>query len=814
MFNVALNQEILRQPQRKQPVHKALQPEVVTFKSLPSKDFISFTGTKSPLDKLEHLAKKAAHSSGDKLDISGNYVDLSPAQAKAAELYEAIQAIKAIAKVKGNDFAKPVSPIESEKDSSWVKQSTFYNLSPRAMGGLVNSIKMLPTIRPDSIYLSPIFDNSNGALYAQSSFDLDPDIYKKDLEALNKGIPENQQMTADELMKAFVDAAHLLDKKVGMDLIPHMSDWADELIEKPHLFRWVKLNDNKSGVAIGSGIDLTDKNDKNLKYNNNLTVQDEMKTAIMKALEQSGDARLKKLGQEMKDNPASDIYRVIKEDYPEKKDDIKNAVLAEVKQQKGYANIPVAPWNGNELPVFQEWVKNGNYPRFSSGGKEPYGNLTPFKFYHNEKTMAGEVDPSRPNKEAIEYFTEIFPKSREKYGFDFIRADMAKHGFDEFNNAGNGASAIKLGYATADIWKQVIDRARDESKPGGSKSVAALAEAFEEDMVKFANIGFDLTLGSDQYWDPDPSSIKDRVEGSFNWVKQLAARFKEGKIKKAISKLFSLDTHDCAVGSNRHRIDRSGNDGVQLAMTLGLFTTAGDGKRPFYMMNGNEDGSKFQTKDGRDLTVTKGEMPLVNNTTFNKTYHKLFNAYDSVKDVLNSKQAELKYHFLPNNLMGIEVDSPEGELLTLINQNPHQGLSSEFNVPSSLGSGDGAKVVMDDQNVDIKAGETKKFARTVGKKMFVSLPPGGAHVFKVIEPKEEEKWIEVSAQEVVRYMPDSKEGKLLSALMKKDHSFKKSSATDGDPNMASAILEAGKEKYLVTLPVNDPHHWNIKVEKQ
>jgi hypothetical protein len=786
---------------------QAVKADFISFGKKANADHVNISSGLSSLDKLDLLAQKVARNSGVELDTKGGYVNLTPQQTKAIELVSAINAIKEIAAGKGKNITGPVtSPIENEKDSTWIKNSTIYNLSPRAMGGLVNSIKLLPTIRPNAIYLSPIFENNNGALYAQSGFDLDPDIYNKDLKLLNAGVPKDQQITPDELMKAFVDAAHLLDKTVGMDLIPHMGDWADTLIEKPELFRWVKVNDAKSGIQIGTGVNLTDKNDPDLKLNGGRTIQDEMKTELLKAMKNSGNENLKTLAEKMKDQSASEIFLAIKNKFPAAKDDMKNAVLHEVKQVKGLVNVPVAPWNGNQLPVFEQWIQNdgGGYPKFSSGGKEPYGNLTPFKFYHNHHDMTGKVDKSRPNEAAIKFFTEVFPKTREKYGLDFIRADMAKHGFDEFNNAGQGANAAELGYATADIWKQVIDRARDESQPGGCKAVAAIAEAFEEDMTKFANVGFDLTLGADQYWDPDPGSIKGRIEGTFNWIKTLANKFKAGEINKPISKMISADTHDCAVGSNRHRIDRTGTKGMELFMNLGLFTSAGEGKRPFYMMNGNEDGSKFQTNDGRDLTVTKGEMPLKNDTGFNKQYHRLFNAYDAVKNVLNHKNAQLSYNDSEGNVLGVTVKSPVGDVFSLVNKSQSDNSNASITVPGDLKSGDKGMVILDDKIADVKAGETKKFARVIGKKMFVNIPPAGAHVFKVVQPQSEPEWIEVSAKEVIKYIPDSNVGRVLKEAMKGDYEILPSENSKKNGAIASAELHTNGKKYLLTAPLNNP----------
>ncbi|MEW5820681.1 MAG: hypothetical protein AB1782_10860 [Cyanobacteriota bacterium] len=826
--------------------NKASQPQITKlnasrFKSVQQSDLLTFTGNNSSLDKLESIARKLSVSGGDKLNISGNYVQLTPHEAMSVELLAAIKAIKEIAKAKGKNVNGPVaSPIENEKDSSWIKSSTFYNLSPRAIGGLVNSIKLLPTIRPESIYLAPIFENCNGALYAQSSFDLDPDIYKKDLEILNARLPKNQQITADELMQAFVDAAHLLDKKVGMDLIPHVGDWSDFLLERPELFRWVKLNDKKDGVAIGMGINLTNPNDKYIEFNQGRTVQDEIKDAVLKALQNSGNSNLQSFAEKVKDKSGPEIFTELKNNYPDQKNNIKNSVLAEIKQQKGYVNVPVTPWNGTHLPEFAEWMKDGNYPRFQSNNKEPYGNLTPFKFFNNKDTINAEIDEKSPNENAIKFFVEIFPMTREKYGLDFIRADMAKHAVDKNNGDKTDGSAFRAGYATKEIWQRLIERARDDSQPGGHKAVGALAEAFSEDMVPFAKMGFDLTLGNDQYWVPKPNqrrgsndhwnvedvhkqnwleNIQDRIQDGVARIKKLTEMAKKGEIPRSISQMFSLDTHDCAVGENKHRAGREdGNNGVALAMTLGLFGSSGPGRRPFYMMNGNEDGSVYASKKGHDLTCSNAAMPLKNDKDMNKRYHALFNAYDAVKDIVNNPEASIpKWHDSTQGSSVFSVKSPAGDMLTVINENSNTSFFTTFTVPGEFSTNNKGLIILDDKNILTKTNDgnevskPKRFARVAGKRMVANLPPAGAHVFKVIQPKDDVEWMKIAVDELLSGdQKNSDKAKTIADAMKGKHSF--NVAEQSNNSEAAVILETKDNKYLLKLPLDNPWGGNISIE--
>ena len=56
-------------------------------------------------------------------------------------------------------------------------------------------------------------------------------------------------------MKFFIDCCHLLNIAVGFDFVPHTSYDSALRLQRPDLFRWVKLDENKKELYSAMSID-------------------------------------------------------------------------------------------------------------------------------------------------------------------------------------------------------------------------------------------------------------------------------------------------------------------------------------------------------------------------------------------------------------------------------------------------------------------------------------------------------------------------------------------------------------------------------
>lgn len=143
--------------------------------------------------------------------------------------------------------------------SGTLDDSNIYNMTE--MGSFVKMLSYLPTLKKmgvDVVYMLPISKFSLkdkkgdlGSPYGVSNFnELDPNLK----DPLTK-----ENMTLDEEFKAFVEACHILDMRVMIDIIPRTNAVENELIkDNPDWFYWIKANeyDNYQAPMI-EGIENT-----------------------------------------------------------------------------------------------------------------------------------------------------------------------------------------------------------------------------------------------------------------------------------------------------------------------------------------------------------------------------------------------------------------------------------------------------------------------------------------------------------------------------------------------------------------------------
>jgi len=143
--------------------------------------------------------------------------------------------------------------------SGKLESSNIYNL--QETGSFVKMLSLLPLLKKmgiNTLYLLPISKYSLkdkkgdlGSPYGVSNFnELDPNLK----DSLTKDL-----MTLDEEFKAFVEACHILDMRVMIDIIPRTNAVSNDLIKDfPNWFYWIKASEyNNYRVPRIKGIDNT-----------------------------------------------------------------------------------------------------------------------------------------------------------------------------------------------------------------------------------------------------------------------------------------------------------------------------------------------------------------------------------------------------------------------------------------------------------------------------------------------------------------------------------------------------------------------------
>ncbi len=167
------------------------------------------------------------------------------------------------------DYNQSLSQIKQHKNKvNWHKKSIFYSLMARTsttwdsdrdnklsennlydlneLGSFVKSLSLLPYLKSigvDTLYFLPLSKYSTyrskgdlGSSYAVLSFtELDPNL---------KDSLTGDKTTLEEEFKAFVEALHLLDMRIMIDIIPRTNALDSDLIlEHPEWFYWINSSD-------------------------------------------------------------------------------------------------------------------------------------------------------------------------------------------------------------------------------------------------------------------------------------------------------------------------------------------------------------------------------------------------------------------------------------------------------------------------------------------------------------------------------------------------------------------------------------------
>ncbi|QVK18115.1 alpha-amylase [Mycoplasmatota bacterium] len=177
---------------------------------------------------------------------------------------------------KNIDYSQPIHqifPIEHSKDYSylggdWIKKSVVYSMMIRAStswdhdrsgqldhsnlyqlketGTFIKTLVLLPLLKKmgvDVVYMLPISKFSLkdkkgelGSPYGVSNlFELDPNL---------KDPISGDNFTVDDEFQAFVEACHILDMKVMIDIIPRTNAVENDLIlDHPEWFYWIKCEE-------------------------------------------------------------------------------------------------------------------------------------------------------------------------------------------------------------------------------------------------------------------------------------------------------------------------------------------------------------------------------------------------------------------------------------------------------------------------------------------------------------------------------------------------------------------------------------------
>ncbi|MEJ2302152.1 MAG: hypothetical protein P8Y14_11555 [Anaerolineales bacterium] len=577
------------------------------------------------------------------------------------------------------------SPVRNFADSRWMASSDFCFINIRATGlgqdpgTLIHASKLLPSLRVSAIHLGPFTSYAFGTIYAVQS-----------VESISAKVIDNRLVesgfSADDQLRALVQAAHLLGKTVGYDLEPHTAQFSFPVVMNPEVFRWIKLADSKDEL------DGSLANEEMLAEGNQERIIAQVRQIVDRELESRG------IG-DLETRPVDDPALIKHKD-----ETFTRIVKALI--EAGYWPLPSQAWSGVGLPAFTGYDHRLNCPKFAylneegqDQGAYAYNVLTPYKFYSGIKPNRPPDDEPRPFEPGVTYFGKVFTRWRDNFGFDFVRHDSADHIFDSLWAQDSEAPASDR--PSPYVLEQAIKTSKSEEKP----YVGNFAERMGNEIEAYAGLGFDLMLGTDMLERVD----KAMIEKSFRLYDRLAEHNRQSSQRFSVA--FCVDTHDTG---NPHMWGESlvkvmGFERMRLRHFVSRFISAGYARRPKYEVMGSQDlsyGLYVSNISDKNLIWT-------GNKGYNRRYHLLEDVYDRYKGFI--AEAEIRKRVIEPNyawwviqhegqilvpLISLESDSDPGEALRHIEIDlqeirPDKGISNL--VVYDFETSEGKKIILTGQ---------------------------------------------------------------------------------------------------------------------
>lgn len=317
-------------------------------------------------------------------------------------------------------------------NGNWIKKSNVYSMMIRSSGSFdhdrtgalenenlnglkdtgtfIKTLAYLPTLKRmgiDVLYLLPIAKYSLkdkkgelGSPYGVSNFYALDNLLKD---------PMSPDTTVEEEFKAFVEAAHLLDMKVIIDIIPRTNSVnSDMILDHPDWFYWIGLEDlpgYKPPMAEGLKACLPPK----VEYFKDLFKSPEV------------EEHLHKFKKNPKDTDPKAWAKLVKHFDPSKQE-ILDAVREQFKLTvapafSDHINDPQPAWS--DVTYFRLYL---DHPVNSQPYLKELGEFEPYVLFDVAKSS---LNPGKkPNKELWDMLSGIIPFYQTTFGIDGARIDM------------------------------------------------------------------------------------------------------------------------------------------------------------------------------------------------------------------------------------------------------------------------------------------------------------------------------------------------------------------------------------------------------
>ena len=348
-------------------------------------------------------------------------------------------------------------------DAGWLRRANVVGINMRTVGGAWGVIPYsltLPAVQ-GAIHVLPFLEPGVvGSLYGPASWEVDQALFDPALARARPGLD-----TVARQLHAAISLLHAMGRVVGLDVIPHCDRFAEIVLAQPDHFEWVRRSDQeilRRGAAVAGQVERL----------------------IHAWVVGQGAAD----GSPMPRDP-EDLFRALDErmrlrmlfgmpDDPAGRRARRTALVREL-HAAGLETLPATmgpPYRGLELDPSPAAVSVDAmglaWREYRFSRPQPmsrvFGPLTRYALYEPVSDDTWELDFGRPREHVWRYVTGHYADLRDRFGFDFMRGDMAHV---QMRPPGVPAE-IENRY---DILGAVRDEIRDDR---GVRSFGYLAESF------------------------------------------------------------------------------------------------------------------------------------------------------------------------------------------------------------------------------------------------------------------------------------------------------------------------------------------------
>ncbi|MEW5692205.1 MAG: alpha-amylase family glycosyl hydrolase [Candidatus Hydrogenedentota bacterium] len=336
-------------------------------------------------------------------------------------------------KKKDIDYTKPLKDgIKTKVAGDWItKKNIMYGMTIRYFsafdfnkdkklsgkgllretGTILRAIALLPYLKSlgiDVVYLTPIMKYSDkfkkgdwGSVYATEDFyTIDPNISD----------PLLKNISADLMMKAFVESAHILRMRVLFDFVPRTTARGNNtlILKHPYWFTWVKkehIDKIKPFEIPGHYLGLAP-NKETVKVIYENPQFREYITYFTESPDRLDPLKWSNFVREIKDKKGVDVLSLVEKEF----------TVTVPPAFSDVPNDPQPPWS--DVTYFKLFE---DIPEEAKKYLPP--ETIPYSFCDTAK--ASNLPGTKPVKDLWEYISEIVPFFIKEYGFDGVRPDMA-----------------------------------------------------------------------------------------------------------------------------------------------------------------------------------------------------------------------------------------------------------------------------------------------------------------------------------------------------------------------------------------------------